>query len=244
LTHIFRQAQESQIITNAHKVNRGQFPSIDNRKARDFFFIEEEEPEQIVELIQDLCADRLPRRYRFDPIEDIQVLTPMYRSITGASHLNGVLQQRLNPNGQSWKRGNTEYRVGDKVMQLKNNYDKLVFNGDVGRILSIDLENQKVLIRFDEDVEYEFSEMDEVVLAYAVSVHKSQGSEYRAVIIPLTTQHYMMLQRNLLYTAITRARELVVLVGTKKALSIAVRNAKITQRYTALEERLGQGIQG
>jgi len=238
LTHIFRQALQSQIITNAHKVNQGQFPYIDNRKARDFFFIEAEDPERIVDLIQELCTRRLPRRYGFDPIEDIQVLSPMYKGLTGATHLNQVLQQSLNPQGQSWQRGSVEYRVGDKVMQVVNNYDKLVFNGDVGRIQAIDEENQKVQVQFDEGVEYEFSEMDEVVLAYAVSVHKAQGSEYRAVVMPITTQHYMMLQRNLLYTAITRARELVVLVGTKKALRIAVRNAKITERHTALADRL------
>ena len=244
LTHIFRQALQSQIITNAHRINQGKSPQIDNRQSRDFFFIDEEEPERIVELIQELCATRLPRRYQYDPIEDIQVLCPMYRSLTGASHLNQVLQQRLNPKAQGWKRGNTEYRVGDKVMQVRNNYDKLVFNGDVGRILAIDLENQKLRVQFDAVVEYEFGEADELVLAYAVSVHKSQGSEYRAVIAPLTTQHYVMLQRNLLYTAVTRARELVVLVGTRKALSIAVRNAQIARRHTALAERLQTALSG
>jgi exodeoxyribonuclease V alpha subunit len=238
LTHIFRQAQESQIVTNAHRINRGEFPALNNRQARDFFFIEEEEPERVAALIQELCAERLPRRYHLDPIEDIQVLAPMYRGETGAHHLNQVLQERLNPKEQGWKRGGTEYRVGDKVMQVRNNYDKGVFNGDVGRIRAIDPENQVVRVLFEEEVEYDFSELDELVLAYAVSVHKSQGSEYRAVVMPLTTQHYLMLQRNLLYTAVTRARELVVLVGTKRALGIAVRNARTAERHTALAARL------
>ena len=238
LKHIFRQAQQSQIITNAHRINQGEFPHIDNQKARDFFFLEEEDPERIVELIQELCSQRLPQRYGLDPIEDIQVLCPMYKGVTGATRLNQVLQQCLNPSGQSWTRGGTEYRVGDKVMQTRNNYDKSVYNGDLGRIRAINVADQTVKVEFDVLVEYEFGELDELVLAYAVSVHKSQGSEYRAVLLPITTQHYMMLQRNLLYTAITRAKELVVLVGTKKAIAIAVRNDKITERHTALADRL------
>ncbi|MBM3277336.1 MAG: ATP-dependent RecD-like DNA helicase [Candidatus Handelsmanbacteria bacterium] len=244
LTHIFRQAQESQIVTNAHLINQGECPAINNREARDFFFIEEEEPEQVATTIQELCAERLPRRYNLDPIEDIQVLAPMYRGETGASNLNQALQQRLNPKEQGWKRGGVEYRVGDKVMQVRNNYEKGVFNGDVGRLRAIDPENQVVRVLFEEEVEYEFSELDELVLAYAVSVHKSQGSEYRAVVLPLTTQHYLMLQRNLLYTAITRARELVVMVGTKKALGIAVRNGRTAERHTALAARLRELSKG
>jgi exodeoxyribonuclease V alpha subunit len=238
LTHIFRQAQQSHIITNAHRINQGELPHVDNQKALDFFFCEEEEPDRVAALIQELCSQRLPQRYGLDPIEDSQVLCPMYKGVTGATHLNQVLQQSLNPNGQSWTRGGTDYRVGDKVMQTRNNYDKSVFNGDVGRIRTIDVAEQTVTVAFDVVVEYEFGELDELVLAYAVSVHKSQGSEYRAVLMPITTQHYMMLQRNLLYTAITRAKELVVLVGTKKALAIAVRNDQIAQRHTALAERL------
>ena len=238
LTHIFRQAQQSHIITNAHRINQGEFPHVDNQTALDFFFCEEEEPDRVAALIQELCSQRLPQRYGFDPIEDSQVLCPMYKGVTGATHLNQVLQQSLNPNGQSWSRGGTDYRVGDKVMQTRNNYDKSVFNGDVGRIRTIDVAEQTVTVAFDVVVEYEFGELDELVLSYAVSVHKSQGSEYRAVLMPITTQHYMMLQRNLLYTAITRAKELVVLVGTKKAIAIAVRNDQIAQRHTALAERL------
>jgi len=225
-------------VVNAHRINQGKFPYIDNRKARDFFFVEEKDPERIVQLIRELCAERLPRRYGYDPIEDIQVLCPMYKGQTGAIHLNRVLQESLNPAPSLWRRGETEYKIGDKVMQIRNNYEKGVFNGDIGRILAIDPEEQTVEVLFDEPVIYDFGELDELALAYAVSVHKAQGSEYKAVIMPLTTQHYMLLQRNLLYTAITRAKELVVLIGTKKALGIVVRNAKIAQRYTALSEKL------
>jgi exodeoxyribonuclease V alpha subunit len=242
LTQIFRQAQESQIITNAHKVNEGQYPYINNREAQDFFFVEEEEPEDVAALLQDLCSTRLPQRYGYDPIEDIQVLAPMHRGAVGAGNLNQVLQNSLNPNGQSWKRGSIDFRVGDKVMQVRNNYDKDVYNGDVGRIKRINIEDQQLVVQFDKEVEYDLSELDEIVLAYAMTVHKSQGSEYKAVVLPVTTQHYMMLQRNLLYTGITRAKELVVLVGTKKALSIAVRNADIARRHTALAGRLRQEI--
>lgn len=243
LEHIFRQAEQSWVVVNAHRINRGEFPLLRNDPGKDFFFIEEEDPARVAAQILDLCAERLPGRYGFHPIEDIQVLSPMYRGETGAIHLNQQLQERLNPIGQRQsfdeiQRGGMTFRVGDKVMQIRNNYAKEVFNGDIGRIVDIDREVQEVRIVFGEEVTYEFSELDEVVLAYAVSVHKSQGSEYRAVVLPLTTQHYMMLQRNLLYTAVTRAKELMVIVGTKKALGMAIRNNKVAERYTALSERL------
>jgi exodeoxyribonuclease V alpha subunit len=238
LSEIFRQAKESQIVTNAHRINAGGFPDIDNANAKDFFFAQQDEPEQVVALVRDLCATRLPQRYGFDPIEDIQVLAPMYRSLVGASNLNTMLQQSLNPDEKGWKRGGVEFRVGDKVMQIRNNYDKNVFNGDVGRIKVLDLEEQRAVVAFEDEVEYELAEMDELVLAYAVTVHKSQGSEYRVVVLPVTTQHYVMLQRNLLYTAVTRAREMVVIVGSKKALALAVKNADIAARHTGLVQRL------
>jgi exodeoxyribonuclease V alpha subunit len=243
LNEIFRQAQASRIVVNAHAVNAGEYP--DTRIARDsnFFFIEEEEPGQVAETVCGLCKERLPETYGLDVIDDIQVLTPMYRGETGVRQLNGVLQERLNPKGQELQRSGVRFRVGDKVMQVRNNYDKDVFNGDIGRISQIEVTEQVVGVVFPERVVgYDFSELDEIVLAYATSVHKSQGSEYRAVVIPLTTQHYMMLQRNLLYTAITRARELVVLVGTKKALGIAVRNNRVAERYTSLAERIRAGV--
>ncbi len=241
LNEIFRQAQTSHIVTNAHAINRGEMPEVRNNRDADFFFIEVSEPDQVVETICGLCAARLPRTYRLDSIEDIQVLVPMYRGETGANNLNQVLQDKLNPKGQEMTRGGIRFRVGDKVMQVRNNYDRDVFNGDIGRVHGI--EDDILRVRFQDRVlEYEFSELDELVLAYAMSVHKSQGAEFRAVVMPLTTQHYMMLQRNLLYTAITRARELVVLVGTKQALGMAVRNNRVAERHTTLSQRIRGGL--
>lgn len=241
LNEIFRQAQTSHIVTNAHAINRGEMPYVQNDRDADFFFLEISEPDQVVETVCGLCAARLPRTYRLDSIEDIQVLVPMYRGETGANNLNRVLQDELNPKGQEMTRGGIRFRVGDKVMQVRNNYDRDVFNGDIGRVQGI--EDDILRVRFqDRIIEYEFSELDELVLAYAMSVHKSQGAEFRAVVMPLTTQHYMMLQRNLLYTAITRARELVVLVGTKPALGMAVRNNQVAERHTTLSQRIRAGI--
>ncbi len=241
LNEIFRQAQTSHIVTNAHAINRGEMPEVRNNRDADFFFIEVSEPDQVVETICGLCAARLPRTYRLDSIEDIQVLVPMYRGETGANNLNQVLQDKLNPKGLEMTRGGIRFRVGDKVMQVRNNYDRDVFNGDIGRVHGI--EDDILRVRFQDRVlEYEFSELDELVLAYAMSVHKSQGAEFRAVVMPLTTQHYMMLQRNLLYTAITRARELVVLVGTKQALGMAVRNNRVAERHTTLSQRIRAGL--
>ena len=241
LNEIFRQAQTSRIITNAHAINRGEMPYVQNDREADFFFLEASEPDHVVEMVCGLCAARLPRTYRLDSIEDIQVLVPMYRGETGANNLNRVLQDKLNPKGQEMMRGGIRFRVGDKVMQVRNNYDRDVFNGDIGRVQGI--EDDILRVRFQDRVlEYEFSELDELVLAYAMSVHKSQGAEFRAVVMPLTTQHYMMLQRNLLYTAITRARELVVLVGTKQALGMAVRNNRVAERHTTLSQRIRAGL--
>ena len=237
LNEIFRQAQTSRIITNAHAINRGEMPYVQNDRDADFFFLEASEPDQVVETVCGLCATRLPRTYRLDSIEDIQVLVPMYRGETGANNLNRVLQDELNPKGQEMTRGGIRFRVGDKVMQVRNNYDRDVFNGDIGRVHGI--EDDILRVRFQDRVlAYEFSELDELVLAYAMSVHKSQGAEFRAVVMPLTTQHYMMLQRNLLYTAITRARELVVIVGTKQAMGMAVRNNRVAERHTTLSPRI------
>lgn len=241
LNEIFRQAQTSRIITNAHAINRGEMPYVQNDRDADFFFLEVSEPDQVVEAVCGLCTSRLPRTYRLNGIEDIQVLVPMYRGETGANNLNQVLQDELNPKGQEMTRGGIRFRVGDKVMQVRNNYDRDVFNGDIGRVHGI--EDDILRVRFQDRVlEYEFSELDELVLAYAMSVHKSQGAEFRAVVMPLTTQHYMMLQRNLLYTAITRARELVVLVGTKQALGMAVRNNRVAERHTTLSQRIRTGL--
>ncbi len=239
LTRIFRQAQGSAIITNAHKINKGEYPGLNGGRSSDFFFIEEEEPAKVVETIKELCAKRLPKHYNVSPIDDIQVLCPMQRGEAGAHNLNTVLQETLNPEAIFVKYGGMQYRLHDKVMQIKNNYDKSVFNGDIGRIVSIDTEDRTLVIRFDDNnVEYDATELDEVVLAYATTVHKSQGSEYKIVVAPFTMQHYMMLQRNLLYTCVTRAKKVFVLVGSRKAIGIAVGNNRTQKRNTLLASRL------
>jgi exodeoxyribonuclease V alpha subunit len=242
LTEIFRQAQESMIVVNAHKVNNGEFPilkEIDRKDTTDFYFIQEEDPEKILENVITLCADRISQRFGFHRVRDIQALTPMHKGIIGVSNLNIELQKSLNPNQQGIAHGSRMFRLGDKVMQTVNNYDKEVFNGDIGWVSKIDQEDKEITIDFDSrPITYEYSDLDEVVLAYAISVHKSQGSEYPVVIMPVTTQHYLLLQRNLIYTGITRAKKLVVLIGTKKALAIAIKNNKPQLRYTYLSERL------
>jgi len=245
LNEIFRQAKESLIIVNAHRINSGQIPPLKPSKEKldDFYFIEQEDPEEVLKTILDLVTKRIPQRFKVDPIDDIQVLTPMHKGTVGASNLNMELQKSLNPSEDELIRGSRAFHARDKVMQIRNNYDKDVFNGDIGRIIRIDKENQEVTISFDgREVIYDYPDLDEIVLAYAVSVHKSQGSEYPAVIIPLLTQHYVLLQRNLIYTAVTRGRKLVIIVGTKRALAIAVRNNKTEKRYTYLKDRLAQGL--
>ena len=244
LNEIFRQARESQIIVNAHRVQRGMFPRIPEKgeELQDFYFIEKPDPEEALRLILKLCTERIPSRFGLDPVDEIQVLSPMNRGGAGSQRLNSALQEVLNPGGAGIERGGQTFREGDKVMQIRNNYDKDVFNGDWGRIRKIDLESQELRVVIDgREIPYEFSELDELVLAYSITVHKAQGSEYPAVIVPLLTQHYMMLQRNLLYTAITRARKLAVIVGSKKALAIAIRNDRMQHRFTLLSERL-QGL--
>jgi exodeoxyribonuclease V alpha subunit len=189
-----------------------------------------------------MVARRIPARFGVDALEDIQVLTPMHRGLLGSLSLNAELQALLNPEGESLVRGSRLYRVGDKVMQIRNNYELEVFNGDIGRVTSIDAADREVRVRFDErEVTYDTADLDELVLGYACSIHKSQGSEYPVVVLPVHTQHYVMLQRNLLYTGITRGRKLVVLVGSRKAVAIAVKNNRIDARFTRLTERL-QGL--
>ncbi len=244
LTELFRQAQQSKIIVNAHRINAGHMPSTKVEASSDFFFMTEEDPLRAQQLILDLVQRRLPARYHFNPLTDIQVLAPMYKGPVGVTTLNERLQAHLNPSSFvqiEW--GDHILRVGDKVMQTRNNYDKGIFNGDVGWIRSINKESATLKVEFVEEagplfVSYEFHELDELVLAYAVTVHKSQGSEYPVVIIPLVNQHRMLLQRNLLYTAITRARRFCVLVGQPYALEIAVRNDRVAWRNTGLAERL------
>jgi len=244
LTEIFRQAAESLIVVNAHRIQQGELPELGAAPAgrdrgadtRDFFFLEEESAEAAATLIRDLVAVRLPRRYGLAPHE-IQVLAPMHRGELGAGNLNRLLQEALTTGARGVTRGQRELRVGDKVMQVRNDYDKEVWNGDVGLIA--DVTDDAVTVKFDDRlVEYALDETDALALAYAATVHKSQGSEYAAVVVPVHTQHFVMLQRNLLYTAVTRGKRLVVLVGTRKALSLAVRNGDVAARASGLCARL------
>lgn len=238
LNEIFRQAQKSSIIVNAHKIINGKYPIIDNLENTDLYFIKEDEQEHVLDKIIRVVKDRIPSKFKYNAINDIQVLTPMNRGIVGTTKLNEALQDALNPSGFELIRGRQRYRVGDKVMQIRNNYDKDVFNGDTGHIKVIDPENQTVVVSVDSrDIKYEYSELDELILAYAISIHKSQGSEYPVVVIPLVVQHYVMLARNLIYTGITRGKKLVVLIGSKRAMFLAVKNNKIMNRNTWLRKR-------
>ncbi len=253
LTHIFRQAQQSGVVTNAHRINAGQMPR--TQGLDDFFFFAEEDPERVAEITVDIVANRLPRRFGLDPRRDVQVLCPMHRGPAGAAVLNERLQEALTPARPDLperRYGGRVYRVGDKVTQIRNNYDKEVFNGAVGVVTRISLEDQELRVRMDEggdganeegEVVYGFDELDELTHAYAMSIHRSQGSEYPCIVVALTTSAWMMLQRNLLYTAVTRAKRIVVLVGSKRALWKAVRTEGGGRRYAALAERL-QGLQG
>jgi len=247
LNEIFRQARTSRIIVSAHQINSGIVPPAeppDPQLNSDFYFIQQEDPEKVLDIILTLVRERIPHNDRFqkfirNPIDDIQVLTPMHKGVVGAGNLNARLQEALNPGDEGVVRGERTYRVGDKVMQVRNNYDKEVFNGDIGRIAGIYPDVQELIAVFDgREVVYDYADLDEIMLAYAISVHKSQGSEYPAVVLPVLTQHYILLQRNLIYTAVTRGRNLVVMVGTVKALAIAVRNDKTQKRFTHLRYRL------
>ena len=238
LTRIFRQAQSSRIVMSAHAINQGRYPDTSNGKQTDFFFIKNEEPEQVAEEIVKLVKHRLPKAYN-QPLNNIQVLTPMQRSVVGATNLNMMLQQALNTSNLGISRGGTTYKLGDRVMQVRNNYDKNVFNGDIGIVEHVSMEDRTLFVRFDDNlVEYEASELDEVTLAYATTIHKAQGSEYPIVVIPVLMTHFVMLQRNLIYTGITRAKKICVLIGQPKALAYTIRNLTVTKRNTKLKERL------
>jgi exodeoxyribonuclease V alpha subunit len=242
LTEIFRQASRSRIVVNAHRINQGLMPEAvpdTDDGPQDFYFIEQEDPERVLATILELTRNRIPRRFGLDPVDGIQVMTPMHKGVVGAANLNRRLQEVLNPGEGGVARGDRLFRVGDKVMQVRNNYDKDVFNGDIGRIASVSNEERELTVRIDgREVSYDFGELDELAHAFAVSVHKAQGSEYPAVVFPVLTQHYILLQRNLIYTALTRARQLAVIVGTRRALAIGIKNTGTERRYTRLADRL------
>jgi exodeoxyribonuclease V alpha subunit len=243
LDTVFRQQTGGWIIHNAHRVNRGELIEQPPKgEESDFFFIETTDPDAVIARTIDLVTRRIPKRFGFDPLKDIQVLTPMRRNQLGAENLNAVLQEAMNPSGREIDRFGRKYRINDRVMQIRNNYDKEVFNGDIGKILTLNAEDRNLVVDYEgRKISYEYTELDELIHAYACSIHKSQGSEYPAVVILLTTQHFKLLQRNLLYTAITRGKQLVCLVGSNKAVYIATKNNEIQQRRTGLRERLGNG---
>jgi exodeoxyribonuclease V alpha subunit len=244
LTEVFRQAVHSRIITTAHRINEGHMPELPaNNGESDFYFIDRAEPEQIADTLVDMVKTRIPAKFRFDPIRDIQVLCPMNRGSLGIRELNVRLQTELNParaDETVVEKFGWTFRVRDKVIQTQNNYDKDVFNGDIGQIVKIDPVEREVTIRFDQrEVAYDFGELDEVSLAYAITIHKSQGSEFPVIVVPLAMQQYRLLQRNLVYTGITRGKKLVVLIGQRKALAMAVRNNRTENRFSGLLARLG-----
>ncbi|KDP87431.1 recombinase RecD [Cupriavidus sp. SK-3] len=241
LTEVFRQAATSRIVRSAHQINQGLFPALPEKgEESDFYFVPADEPEEIAQTVVDLVKTRLPRKFHLDPVRDIQVLCPMNRSLTGARGINQLLQEALNPPGErSIEKFGYRFSVGDKVMQIENNYDKDVYNGDIGFVTDIDPDEQELTASFDDHVvTYAFGELDELVLCYATTIHKSQGSEYPVVVIPISTQHYMMLKRNLIYTGITRGKRLVVLVGQKRALAIAIKGKQTERRWSKLAEWL------
>jgi exodeoxyribonuclease V alpha subunit len=244
LTEVFRQAAESRIIVNAHRINQGLMPDLAPVESGDFHFVDAVDPEEGVRKMLAIVRERIPKRFGFDPIRDIQVLCPMNRGGLGARSLNIEIQKELNPPGEiRIERFGWTFCPGDKVMQVENDYDKDVYNGDLGVVSRIDIEESELVAEFDgREVTFGFGELDELVLAYATTIHKSQGSEYPAVVIPLSTQHYPMLQRNLVYTGVTRGKRLVVLIGQRKALAIAVKGARARRRWSKLREWLIGGL--
>jgi exodeoxyribonuclease V alpha subunit len=243
LTEVFRQAANSRIITNAHRINEGQIPELFGKDIEtDFFFIERDKPEDISEMVLEMVKHRVPKKFNLDPFRDIQVLSPMNRGSLGIRELNARLQEVLNPEKReepTIEKFGTQFRIRDKVIQTENDYDKEVFNGDIGQIVKIEPADREVIVRFEQrEVRYDFGELDELSPAYAITIHKSQGSEFPCVVIPLATQHFMLLQRNLVYTGVTRGKKLVVLIGQRKALEMAVRNNRTEQRFSGLLERL------
>ncbi|MCH2174916.1 MAG: ATP-dependent RecD-like DNA helicase [Lentisphaeria bacterium] len=248
LHQVYRQAADSHIITNAHKVNKGESPiqpKQSSEELTDFYWIQQDEPEQVLEMIQKLCKERIPERYKYNPLQDIQVLAPMVRGVCGTKNLNLAMQESLNPINPLQpflKNGDRQFSAGDRVMQIMNNYDLNVYNGDLGFVYKIDTLTQKFIVEYDQGfVEYKFEELEQIRHAYAITIHKSQGSEFPVVIIPLLNSHFMMLQRKLLYTAMTRASKLLILIGGQKAIEMAVRNVSANPRFSKLKDRILDG---
>ncbi|WP_372847163.1 ATP-binding domain-containing protein, partial [Pontiella sp.] len=244
LNEVFRQAATSRIITNAHRINQGKAPEFpEEGETGDCYFVEADDPGKALALVGKMVKDSIPKKFHFNPMEEIQILTPMQKGELGARNLNVMMQRLLNPSGDQVERFGITYRTGDKVMQTENDYDKEVYNGDIGRVLSIDNEASELVVNFDgRKVAYDFRELDELVLSYAITIHKSQGSEYPCVLIPMHMQHFVLLQRSLIYTALTRAKKLVIVLGTKKALNLAVTRAESRDRITTLAERLKEYV--
>jgi exodeoxyribonuclease V alpha subunit len=247
LTEVFRQAAGSRIILNAHRINQGSLPELPEKESEsDFYFVERDEPERVMNTLIDLVKTRIAARFKLDRLGEIQVLSPMNRGLLGVRELNARLQNALNPirpDEPFVEKFGWQFRILDKVIQTENDYDKEVFNGDIGQVASIEPLERRLTVRFDDrEVPYDFGELDELALAYAITIHKSQGSEFPAVVVPVTTQHYMLLQRNLLYTAVTRGKRLVILVGQRKALAIGVRNNRTEQRFSGLLARLRSSL--
>ena len=241
LTHVFRQAQQSMVVVNAHRINQGLFPQSSSLAPpqADFFWVQQEDVLKVQDLILYMVCERIPTIYGLDPIREVQVLSPMHKGLVGTEELNARLQEKLNPAGREVRSGNRIFRVGDRVLQTRNNYEKEVFNGDLGWVRNLDSEEGELVVEFEEArVTYGPSEWDQLSLAYCISVHKSQGSEYPAVIVPVVTQHYLLLQRNLIYTALTRAKRLAVLIGSKKAMGMGIGNVGGSRRYTHLQYRM------
>ena len=241
LVKIFRQAEQSLIVQNAHRINGGEMPFVPEKgEDADFFIVNRSDPDEALRTVIDMVTKHIPRRFGFDPVKDIQVLTPMNRGGVGTIALNEALQKVLNPSAPGLEHGRVTFRVGDKVMQLKNDYDRNVYNGDVGIVLSVDTEEEALVVRYDEtrDVPYDGRELDELALAYACTIHKSQGSEYPAVVIPLLTSHFVMLSKNLVYTAVTRGKRLVVLVADPRAMKLALAEQRREERQTKLALRI------
>jgi exodeoxyribonuclease V alpha subunit len=243
LTEVFRQAANSRIITSAHRINQGLMPELpEPDAASDFYFVQRQDADAILRSLLEVVSRRIPSKFSLDPIADIQVLTPMNRGSLGVSELNQRLQAALNPprpGEAAIEKFGSRFSVRDKVIQTENNYDKDVFNGDIGQVSALNPDERELTVRFDQrEVAYDFGELDELALAYAITIHKSQGSEFPAVVVPLAAQHYLLLQRNLVYTAVTRGKRLVLLIGQPKALAMAVANNRTQRRYSGLLFRL------